>query len=171
MDKEKIDCKSSAFISADDRYRYGLLRRWGEVGDYICFVGLNPSTADAEKNDPTIRRCMAFAKAWGYSEIYVVNLFAFRATDPRQMRHAVDPIGPLNMHWVGTMARGAEMVIACWGRGGSFLQRDDFMQKYLVRLGVKLFCLGLTKDGFPKHPLARGKHRIPNDARPQPFPF
>lgn len=142
-------------------YRYCLWRKWGGLltnGQYAVFVGLNPSTADEREDDPTIRRCVAYAKAWGYDALCMLNLFAFRATDPRDMQRAADPVGPENDEWiVRTIDDGAGVVVAAWGCGGSFLGRD----RQVWALVPGLHCLRVTKDGHPQHPLYLPKHLTP----------
>jgi len=140
---------ADAVLSKDRRYRYTLSRTWDCEKGNAMFIGLNPSTADESENDPTIRRCMRFALEWGYGGIVVCNLFAFRATDPRAMKAATDPVGPLNDEMITTEARDAGLVIACWGNHGQFLSRSDDVRKFLSSMK----CFGLTKRGEPKHPL------------------
>lgn len=138
-------------LSRDRKYRYALWRVWdySEDPSYALFVGLNPSTADETIDDPTIRRCVAFAKAWGYGSLCMVNLFAWRATDPKDMLSAADPVGPENDAWLESLSISAGITIAAWGVNGSHLGRDKVV---LPKLRVP-HCLGLTKDGRPKHPL------------------
>ena len=89
------------------------------------FVGLNPSTADEIKDDPTSRKCMRFAQSWGYGGIILANLFAYRATDPRELKGVSDPVGPENDHWLNRLADEAGIVIAAWGIHGGFMRRDS----------------------------------------------
>jgi hypothetical protein len=113
------------------------------------FVGLNPSTADEIQDDPTARKCMRFAESWGYGGIIVANLFACRATDPRKLKVVNDPVGPDNDEWLIKLAKKAEIVIAAWGAYGGFMGRDSVVMDLLG----EIHCLGLTKDGRPRHPL------------------
>lgn len=113
------------------------------------FVGLNPSTADETRDDPTIRRCMAFAKAWGYGGLCMTNLFSFRATDPKDMKAAADPVGPENDAHLLALAEGAGVIIAAWGANGTHKGRDKDVRKLLPTL----YCLAMTKGGHPGHPL------------------
>lgn len=150
--------KSSAEISECGRYRYWLRRSYlhGGNGQVVAFLMLNPSTADALQDDPTIRRCLAFTRAWGYSILSVRNLFALRATDPKELLTAEDPIGPQNDAELLAL-RTAHLVIAAWGAKVPF-GRDRKVLELLA--GVPLFCLGTTKDGSPRHPLyVRGNQR------------
>lgn len=149
----------AATLSACRTYRYALWRRWGP-GDYAMFIGLNPSTADETNDDPTIRRCIAFARAWGYGALCMANLFAYRATDPAVMKKAAEPVGWENDHTLTTLAAGAGVVVAAWGAHGTYKGRDKS-----VRLLVpKLHFLRLTKDGHPGHPLY-----LPASLKPQPW--
>ncbi len=139
----------SAVLSNDRKYRYSLFRDWEGAEGYVMFIGLNPSTADETKDDPTIRRCIGFAREWGYGALCMVNLFAFRATNPADMKEAFDPIGKENDSTLLELADGAEIVVAAWGIKGSWLNRDKEVQSLIPYM----FHLGLTKEGYPKHPL------------------
>lgn len=139
-------------------YRYSLWRECIGGEGYAMFVGLNPSTADETQDDPTIRRCIAFAKAWGYAGLCMTNLFAFRATDPKDMKAAADPVGPDNNKHIGILAQRAGVVVAAWGANGTHLGRDA---EVLAMLDQALHCLALTKDGHPCHPLYLKKTLIP----------
>ena len=110
---------------------------------------LNPSTADANIDDPTIRRCMGYAMRWGYYGIIVVNLFALRATDPNDLCASDDPIGPENYHYIFQASREASLTIAAWGIRGKYLKQDE---KVLAQL-TNCHYLALTKNGSPRHPL------------------
>lgn len=151
--------EKSARISDCGLYRYELWRRW-RPGKYALFIGLNPSTADAENDDNTIRRCISFARKWGYDALCMANLFAFRATDPKDMKAARDPVGIGNLSTLYRLADGAGIVIAAWGADGGFRNQDN--QVVLGLEGVcKFHCLGLTKDGYPRHPLYLRKDSAP----------
>lgn len=139
----------SAIFSPDRAYRYMLWRSWS-FGPTVTFIGLNPSTADETADDPTIRRCMGYAKAWGYGTMVMANLFALRATDPRIMLAHPDPIGSKNDDALRDCAARSEQVIAAWGAHGSHRQRSSDVR---FMLGGHLYALGLTKSGEPKHPL------------------
>lgn len=145
------------------KYRYTLWRSWpiedalfGECSKetaahhYLMVIGLNPSTADETKDDPTIRKCIGFAKRWGFGALCMTNLFAWRDTDPDKMKLADDPVGAMNDTYLRKCALGAGMVLAAWGTHGSHLGRASEIQKMLW-CGLK--CLGKNKDGSPKHPL------------------
>lgn len=157
---------SDAALSPCGRYRYTLYRRWDLSLPIVAFVMLNPSTADAQKDDPTIRRCIRFAQMWGNGGIVVVNLFALRATDPKALYAAEDPIGPEN-DMALVSATSGRRVIAAWGAHGSLRDRARRVMEILA--DRPMFALGLTKDGHPKHPPARGREFVPYDAKPVPF--
>jgi len=116
---------------------------------YAMFVGLNPSTADETLDDPTIRKCVGFAKRWGFGALCMTNLFAYRETNPRKMMGFGRPVGDENDQWLTACARDAGQIIAAWGTNGDFMARDEEVLKLLD--GVE--CLRRTKSGFPEHPL------------------
>jgi hypothetical protein len=141
-------------------WRYTLARPLGTcwasglpLDGYINFIGLNPSTADETKNDPTVRRCLDFARRWGHGGCMVTNIFAYRSTYPSDLRKVADPAGPGNNDALLETARNAVLVIAAWGMHGAFMDRGAHVTDMLDRAGVPLFCLGLTKHGYPRHPL------------------
>lgn len=141
---------SRAMMSPCQRYRYRLERRWA-AGRQLPFVMLNPSTADEHLDDPTIRRCMGFARREGYAGIVVANLYAFRATSPDDLWKAADPYGPDNDAALERVAREAQGPLVCaWGIHGGRNNRPIAVMQYA---GAELFCLGKTKDGHPRHPL------------------
>jgi hypothetical protein len=149
--------KRSASLSPCRRYRYELWRAWG-LGPFVMFIGLNPSTADETNDDPTIRRCIAFARSWGYSALCMTNLLAFRATEPSDMLSADDPIGPLNDHTLRTVSSAACVVVAAWGTSGSHLGRDAQVRREIPNL----MHLRLTKGGHPGHPLYLPSNLVPH---------
>lgn len=146
----------SAEISNCGQYRYRLTRTLAANARIACFVMLNPSTADASRDDNTIRRCIGYARQWGCGELMVVNLFGFRATDPRYLALVRDPVGPDNNDYlVGGACRAIEsggLVVAAWGVHGEIRDQDRYVMALLDKL-VPLQCLGVTVDGFPRHPL------------------
>ena len=151
---------ASAIISDCDQYRYKLSRYWDDVGSKILvFVMLNPSTADAEEDDPTIRRCMGFAKSFGYGGIHVINLYALRATDPKELKWHPDSVGPDNdKHWHHTMRDyDTDCVVCAWGAQHGVERRVNHFVNLAEWAGVELMCLGTTKGGAPKHPLYLAK--------------
>lgn len=152
----------SAILSPCGRYRYRLSRTWDASKGRAVFVMLNPSTADADQDDPTIRRCVGFARSWGYGELAVVNLFAWRATKPRDLLAAPDPIGPDNLSRIREAVRGAGVVVAAWGafvanlppKHDAFRNRGIDMIEAVEALGP-LHVIGVNRDGNiePRHPL------------------
>jgi hypothetical protein len=140
---------SSAKFSSCRRYRYSLSRAWNLDLPTIVFVGLNPSTADEHVDDATVRRCLGFARNWNYGGLVLVNLFAYRSTDPSALRQAEDPIGPLNDESIASCCRSASRVVVAWGIHGDCHRRDRDVLSLLSRP----YCLGLTRNGAPKHPL------------------
>lgn len=148
---------SGALLSECRTYRYALWRTWKGGKGYACFIGLNPSTADETEDDPTIRRCIGYAKAWGYAGLCMLNLFAFRSTAPAQMMVAADPVGPDNDKHLQAYAVGAGVVVAAWGNDGAHLNRhQDVMQ-----LIPGLRCLKVNGSGQPAHPLYQRADLIP----------
>jgi hypothetical protein len=142
-----------AVLSDCGRYRYALGRDTGVLGaeGTVLFVMLNPSTANGVDNDPTIRRCIRFAATWGFAHLTVANAYALRSTDPRCLWHASDPVGPDNDRWLRQLS-GADQAIAAWGTH----IRPDREQRVLDLLGLSptpVHCLGVTRDGHPRHPL------------------
>lgn len=160
----------TATFSDDRVYRYTLTREWDEKLSTVAFIGLNPSTADQNMDDPTIRRCIGFARRWGYGRLLMLNLFGFRATRPKDLyamyeNSRVLAIGEMNhpVHIHGYLNQfNASLVIAAWGKclnnhGAAFAH---------VSQGIRLSCLGRNKDGSPKHPLY-----LRGDCDPQPFNY
>lgn len=145
---------ASAVFSACEQYRYRLTRAWGRFGPTVAFVMLNPSTADELVADPTVRRCVGFAAREGAGRLVVVNLFAFRSTDPTQLAGAADPVGPLNDEHILTAARTADVVIAAWGAHPFAADRAADVRAMLAVTGTPLHRIGAaSKDGHPRHPL------------------
>lgn len=138
----------SATFSPCRRYRYTLLRRWGD-GPVCMFIGLNPSTADETQDDPTIRRCIRYAQGWGFGGLLMANIFAWRDTDPRGMKAAEDPVGPGNDHALRGAYKLSALVVAAWGAHGEHMGRGHAVRAMLPRLHY----LRLTKGGHPGHPL------------------
>lgn len=147
---------SGAVFSPCRLYRYRLWRVWAPSQPKIAFLMLNPSTADNNANDPTVERCCRRARMLGFGGIEVANLFAFRATDPREMRKAGDPIGPENDKHILSACGYSDMVICAWGNIGSYRKRADEVVALLNNNNIVLNCLGVTKAGEPQHPLYIG---------------
>jgi hypothetical protein len=143
-----------AVMSGDEQYRYNLSRSWEEGNGMILFVMLNPSTADADIDDPTIRRCIGFAQREEFKRLMVVNLFAFRETDPSLLPLADDPVGPENYHYIALAAEKADAVALAWG--ASVMATSTYVDPVLAILEVAGHdpeCLGCTASGAPRHPL------------------
>lgn len=141
----------------EGEYRYWLTRSWDESAEPMTWIMLNPSTADAALDDPTIRRCIGFAKAWGFGSIWVVNLFALRSTDPANLRTHPDPIGPMNDHHIQERTRHSSLNVAAWGNHGAYLTRGYKVAATMPNLHV----LSMTGEGQPGHPLYLPKTREP----------
>lgn len=150
---ETPDCRSEAIYSECGLYRYRLTRVWDAAAGRMAFVMLNPSTASEKVNDPTIARCEKRARLLGFGALDVVNLFAFRATAPEDLRAAAAPVGPENDGFLASACDDADMVLAAWGVHGAHLGRDAEALPLLARAGDRLFTLGLTRHGLPRHPL------------------
>jgi hypothetical protein len=150
-----LPLEQDAVISACGRYRYLLTRRVGPGPRTATFLMLNPSTADATNDDPTIRRCLGFARRWGCKRLVVLNLFAVRATDPADMKRADDPVGPENPEWFDRTLRALVdgPVVCAWGVHGAHLGRDQAVLGWLDGYDIKPLALGITREGHPKHPL------------------
>ncbi len=149
----------TAFISPCEKYRYVLSRT--QLLDIrtrvVTFVMLNPSTADAEKNDPTITRCMNIAWSLGAKEMNVVNLYAYRTTYPSELFQAEDPVGPLNDDCIREALQATDLHVICGWGGHARLDRVQWFTQLARDMGKKLECLGTTNAGQPMHPLARRK--------------
>lgn len=143
--------KRRTVISRCGAYRYVLWRELDATqSNFVLFIGLNPSTADATTDDPTIRRCKDFARRWGFGALCMANLFAFRATRPEDLKSTPVPVGPRNNHWLRRLAEQADLIVAAWGVDGAFAGRD---RKVMQLVRGPVHCLGTTKDGHPRHPL------------------
>jgi len=143
---------SGAIFDPSRRYRYRLWRRWG-TGPTIVWIMLNPSTADAQRLDPTVRLCFTLSRAWGYGRLDVLNLFALRATDPDALYRAADPIGLANNQTILDATNEGGRIVCAWGNHGKLFHRDEAVMGILARMGVRAMCLGLTSEGAPRHPL------------------
>ncbi|WP_371156688.1 DUF1643 domain-containing protein [Jannaschia sp. 2305UL9-9] len=153
----KGDAPSTATYSDDEAYRYDLTRVWDEQGRRVAFVMLNPSTATELSNDPTVERCERRARALGFGAFRVTNIFAWRATDPKDMRAQADPVGgAANDAAIRDAALWADATVCAWGTHGAHLNRGPAVERLLRETGQPLFHLGLSKAGHPKHPLYIG---------------
>ena len=142
--------ESSAIFSADNNYRYFLQRTWAPKGKTVAFICLNPSTADANIDDQTVRKCIRFAQRWGGARLIMGNLFAYRATDPRLLLKTPDPVGKENDGWLLKIVERSDILIAAWGLRGTLKGRDDVVLK---KFKDQFSALHLTKNGCPSHPL------------------
>lgn len=140
---------NTAKLSRCRNYRYALWRTWDASLPRVMFVGLNPSTADENTDDPTLVRCMNYARSWGYGGVCMANLFAFRATDPAIMKAALNPVGTQNNRWLKKLAAEAGLVVVAWGNDGAFNGRSAKVLKFLP----EPHHLGMNKSGEPAHPL------------------
>ncbi|MEM9350478.1 MAG: DUF1643 domain-containing protein [Pseudomonadota bacterium] len=157
----KGDAPSTAVYSDCERYRYMLTRVWEPGGRKALFIMLNPSTATEVQNDPTVERCERRARALGFGAFRVLNIFAWRDTDPKKMRAATDPVGPANDAAILESLAWADQIIAAWGTHGEHLERGSAVAEMLRASGRPIYHLGLSKAGHPKHPLY-----IPYDQQP-----
>ena len=155
---------ASADISDDGVYRYWLSRRISMGERVVLFVGLNPSTADASLDDPTIRRCVGFARTWGFDWLYMGNLNAWRATNPKELPdEPLTAVGPMNQEALKWLTQRADLIIAAWG--------GNALNSYAVQLARTILqhprtrCLGQNRDGTPCHPLYLPKTRQPEYLR------
>ena len=148
-DHRAVPGSSSAYFSLCGDYRYMLMRRLGTGTRTVLFIGLNPSTADACEDDPTIRRCAGFARRMGYDVLLMANLFAWCSTDPRLLKKVHDPVGPQNDYWLQRLATAADTTIAAWGNGAVGSNRPEKVLNCIQ----PLYCLGRTNLGYPRHPL------------------
>lgn len=151
-----------AVFSSDRKYRYALTRSWDPKLGTAVFIGLNPSTADESTLDPTLRRCVRFAMDWGYGKFIMTNIFAFRATNPQDMRTQQNPIGVMNDFYIMKNVRRADLVIACWGAHGRHLNRGALVRSMIEEEGIAICHLGLTMGGHPVHPLYLPRDRTPS---------
>ena len=144
----------NATFSDCRKYRYGLSRTWNGKKKTVLFIGLNPSTADEKIDDPTIRRCINYAQNWGYGSLLMVNLFAYRATMPTELKNVKNPIGNDNDLHIIELSKKADIAVAAWGNEGTLLNRDKEVKKILPNL----MCLKINKSGQPSHPLYQKKN-------------
>ncbi|NQV11710.1 MAG: DUF1643 domain-containing protein [Cyanobacteria bacterium] len=147
----------SAVFSPCGRYRYVLRRHWQRSAAVVMVVGLNPSSADGQRDDATTRRCIRFAQDWGYGGLCMTNLFAFRARHPSTLLAAEEPVGPENDAWLRACAASSATVVAAWGRHGTEAGRDRAVMAFLPPLQV----LRLGKTAQPMHPLYLPKSLTP----------
>jgi len=160
---------NACVFSPDRRHRYTLIHRWDDLlrpdsGGGIAWICLNPSTADENQLDPTLRRIRGFSDAWGHTRFVMLNLFAWRDTSPAAMKVASDPVGPDNDHWIDHWAARVDRVMLGWGEHGSHLDRDLHVLDLLKPYRDKTYVLVRNTSGRPKHPLY-----VAADTRPELF--
>lgn len=142
-------------FSSCRKYRYHLTQVWDNSKSNLIWLLLNPSTADEVKNDPTVERCEKRARMWGFGGVEVFNIFAYRATDPQDMRNASDPVGPDNDYWMRNFAlksRDTTAVVA-WGDHGKYMNRGEHVLELLKEHKAKFKALKINSSGHPSHPL------------------
>jgi len=152
----------SATFSECRTYRYALNRVWDKSSPNILFIGLNPSKADETIDDPTILRCIKFAKEWKLGRLSIVNLFAFRSHDPKDLLTVKDPIGPKNDLILKKLISKHETVVLIWGNNGNYLKRNE----KVLKLIKNPLCLKINKNGAPSHPLY-----LKSNLKPIPYKF
>lgn len=160
---------SGAVFSDDRRHRYWLWRVWDRSHPLLVTCMFNPSTADAQKDDPTISRLCGFARRWGYGGVLVVNLHSLRSSDPRAVRDAGkaswgDAQPTAIGHALAIAADQGTPALVAWGTLPTLEETLPFIEA--AGDDVDLICLGTTSDCSPKHPMARGRHRVPDDQQP-----
>lgn len=144
---------SGAKFSDDRKYRYTLWREWDKSKGTAVFIGLNPSTADETEDDPTVIRCINYAKMWGYGKMYMLNIFGFRATDPKVMKAEEWPVGLRNDKHLVDICSKVDLVVCAWGVNGKHRGRGDQVATLLECWDIPMTCLTVTKAGHPGHPL------------------
>ena len=154
-----------AIFSPCETYRYVLGRTFETGRATVAFIGLNPSTATEAKDDPTMRRCIAFSQRWGYRHLIMLNLFAYRATDPHDLDITHNSvIGEDNDLWLRAIPPRVNLIIAAWGAGGKRFHRGAYVRRLLKAAGTELKCFDVTNGGHPKHPLY-----VHGDTEPRPY--
>lgn len=157
-----------AYFSQDMKYRYILTRSWDSTSRKCNFLMMNPSTADEFKLDPTVRRCLIWAIKWGYSELIVTNLFAYRSTDVSQIYKVTDPIGPENDKYLLEIMEQCKdgLIVCAFGGNGLYLNRHWDLFNLADKIDAKLHYLKLNNDSTPSHPLY-----LPNISKPIPWDY
>lgn len=145
----KLKTNNYCIFSPDRKYRYVLWRVWDTEKPYCMFIGLNPSTADEIVNDNTVTRCINYSRDWGYGSLCMTNLFAWRETKAELMKKQLEPIGLENNEHLLELSKNAGIVIAAWGNHGEHLNRGNEIKKLIPNL----YCLKISKNGNPYHPL------------------
>jgi hypothetical protein len=148
-----------AKIDDTGEYRYSLAREWNAKLGKVLFILLNPSTADATFDDPTVKKCIGFAERWGFESLKIVNLFAYRATDPEELVEAKDPVGSDNDRWIREAVKRTDFVVVGWGNLGPYICKRCINCSHRIDRVLNIIkdsnphCLAITKERQPKHPL------------------
>jgi hypothetical protein len=145
--------KTAASFSLDRKYRWTLDRIWQPAAPLVCYVLLNPSTADETKNDPTVSRCQTRALNAGFGGLLVVNIFAWRSTDPAELYRIADPVGDFNDTAILGAARKSQLVVCGWGKHGALHDRGEKVLELIRKAGKVPHALRINSDGNPGHPL------------------
>lgn len=152
--------KKNAVLDKTKKYRYVLSRQWGPSNNFVNFILFNPSTADQNKDDQTVRRCINLTKSWQkYDGCYITNLFAFRTRHPKILKKSKDPVGTENNKYLKKLVDQSKIVVIAWGIHGNFRNRDKEVLRLIGQKG--LYCLEKTKFGHPKHPLTIRRNTKP----------
>lgn len=145
--------ESGAIFTECTKYRPLLWRIWEPNEHYMAFIGLNPSTADENKLDPTVTRCRNYAKSWGYGGFYMLNIFDYRSTDPFAMKALEVPNSDHNDRYILETCKKSKKVVCCWGNHGAHMDRGDAVRQMLDANQIDKYAFALNKSGAPKHPL------------------
>lgn len=164
LPKERMELQRAAQFDQTGQYRYWLTRDWDFTKARVAFVMLNPSRADHQQDDPTLRRCIRFSQAWKYGSLVVVNLFAYCTASPKALKSVDEPIGQGNDTYILEAARVADAILLAWGNGGNLEGRDRQVLELLKPYRDRLYCLGWNSTGQPKHPLY-----LPKNSKPIPW--
>ena len=148
---------NACIFSPKRLYRYSLVSIVGTEKKICLFICLNPSTADETRDDNTVRRCKSYAKQWGYGVFSIANIFAYRATNPKELYKANNPIGLDNDRYIRESAECADLIVAAWGNHGQYLDRGRHVLTMLREVRKPVHTLGLTRSGQPRHPLYLAK--------------
>jgi hypothetical protein len=145
--------ENDAVISDCGKYRYMLRRTWAFEKPRALLIMLNPSTADAEKDDATIRSCVRLLSGLGYGSMEVVNVFGYRATNPDELAKQPNPIGPMNERVTEGAIQRCDVVIFAWGAHELARRHTNHLRSLVSSYRPAVYCFGKTKGGMPKHPL------------------
>ncbi len=141
--------KSDAIFSEDNIHRYALIHEWELDRPSLMIISLNPSAEDGELNNPTIRRCIGFAKRWGFGRLFITNLFSFKTSSPKDLFNSENPIGNKNDYWLKKLSKKVDKVVLAYGNHGKFKNRHEEILKIIH----DPYCIKKSKTGMPMHPL------------------